>query len=187
MLKYILAPINELKNILANLFIFWPDTPFGNRLRYRLYKRQLSSIGENVVIASGVRFGQPDTIEIGCNCEFGRNVNINAGNCRGVYIGNDVSIADGTYLRSGNHSFDRIDIPIQQQGHFSKSQMYNDREYSVIIEDDVWIGARVIILSGVKIGKGSVIGAGTVITNVIPPYSIVVGNPGRVISSRLKE
>jgi acetyltransferase-like isoleucine patch superfamily enzyme len=54
----------------------------------------------------------------------------------------------------------------------------------VIIEDDVWIGANATILPGVRVGKGSVIGAGSVVTNDIPEYSIAVGIPARVISKR---
>jgi maltose O-acetyltransferase len=95
-----------------------------------------------------------------------------------------VAIADGTYLRSGNHKFDQIDIPIQLQGHFSSEIDFNNRKYSVVIEDNVWIGARAIILSGAHIGEGSVIAAGAVVSRKIPPYSIVVGNPGRVVGNR---
>ena len=55
---------------------------------------------------------------------------------------------------------------------------------AVIIEDDVWIGARVTILPGVHIGKGSVLGAGSVITSDVPPYAVVGGNPARVLKYR---
>nr|WP_143033346.1 DapH/DapD/GlmU-related protein [Prevotellamassilia timonensis] len=56
----------------------------------------------------------------------------------------------------------------------------------VIIEDDCWIGFNVIILPGVTIGKGSIIGAGAVVTKSIPPYSVAGGVPAKVIKSRLK-
>lgn len=58
---------------------------------------------------------------------------------------------------------------------------------NIIIEDDVWIGQGAIILSGVTIGRGSVIGAGAVVAKDIPPYSIVVGNPGKVIKKRFSD
>lgn len=183
-IRVLLSPLYEMLRVITKVIVFWPSTPFGSWLRMNYYKLYLNSLGKNVILESGVRFGDPSSIDIGDNCVFARNVNISSGNCFGVYIGNFVAIADGTYLRSGNHSFDNIDTPIQNQGHWAKSLVYNDRKYSVIIEDDVWIGARVIILSGAKIGKGSVISAGSVISNEIPPYSIVVGNPGRVISNR---
>jgi maltose O-acetyltransferase len=176
--------LNLIKNIIANILINLPTTALGNIIRYKFYSKYLKSIGKNVVIENGVLFGAPTLIEIGDNCIFGRNVNINAGHCNGVYIGNYVAIADGTYLRSGNHKFDQIDVAIQLQGHFSSKIDFNNRIYSVVIEDNVWIGARAIILSGAHIGEGSVIAAGSVISSKIPPFSIVVGNPGRVVSNR---
>lgn len=54
----------------------------------------------------------------------------------------------------------------------------------IVIEDDVWIAARVNVMAGVTIGKGSVIGAGSVVTKDIPPYSIAVGTPAKVIKKR---
>ena len=184
-MRIIFSPLLELKNLIILVILFWPDSAFGSLLRTFYYRNfRLKKIGKNTTIESGVRFGQPDTIEIGDNCIFGRNVNINSGPSFGVYIGDFVAIADGTYLRSENHRFDRLDIPIQHQGHDSKEIKFNNNSYSVVIEDDVWIGARVILLSGAHIGKGSVISAGSVVSNPIPPYSIVVGNPGRVIKNR---
>jgi maltose O-acetyltransferase len=177
----------ELRNIFNKIKIFWPSTSFGVKLRYNYYKKDLKRIGNNATIESGVRFGGPELIEIGENCIFGRNVNINAGECKGIFIGNDVAIADGTYLRSANHSFYRLDIPIKDQGHTAVELNFNDRLYSVIIEDDVWVGARAIILSGAWIGRGSIISAGAVVSSIIPPFSIVVGNPGRVVANREKK
>ena len=57
----------------------------------------------------------------------------------------------------------------------------------ILIEDDVFIGARAIVLKGVTIGKGSVVGAGTVVTKSVPPYSIVAGNPAKVIGDSRKK
>jgi maltose O-acetyltransferase len=186
LIRTIFAPVIELKRLMTLLIIFWPDSVFGSLLRIFYYKNyeRLKKIGKNTTIESGVRFGQPDTIEIGDNCIFGRNVNINSGLSFGVYIGNFVAIADGTYLRSENHRFDKLDIPIQHQGHDSNEIEFNNNSYSVVIEDDVWIGARVILLSGAHIGEGSVISAGSVVSNKIPPYSIAVGNPARVVANR---
>jgi len=57
----------------------------------------------------------------------------------------------------------------------------------IIVEDDVWIGTRVIILSGIRIGQGAIIGAGSVVTKDVPPYAIVGGDPARVIKYRFDE
>jgi maltose O-acetyltransferase len=75
-----------------------------------------------------------------------------------------------------NHCIARTDIPMIRQG--------NRPVAAVNIGDDVWIGARVIILPGVTIGSGSVLGAGAVISKDVPPFAVVVGNPGRVVRFR---
>ena len=75
-----------------------------------------------------------------------------------------------------NHSFDRIDIPMCEQGF--------QEECKVEIGNDVWIGARVIILPGVKIGNGCVIGAGAVVTKDVPDYCVVGGNPAKILKVR---
>ena len=75
-----------------------------------------------------------------------------------------------------NHIFDRLDIPMIKQG-LSEPK-------PVIIEDDVWIGARVVILPVVRIGTGSVIGACSVITKDVPPFAIAAGNPATVKKNR---
>lgn len=94
----------------------------------------------------------------------------------GLKIGNHVRIAAHTVMIPANHKFDVVGIPICQQGQSKKG---------IVIEDDVWIGANVTILDGVKIGSGSIVGAGSVVTKDIPPRSIAVGNPARVIRERL--
>ena len=92
-----------------------------------------------------------------------------------ISVGNGVRIAAHGMIVAANHRFDRPDLPIHQQGmQFA----------SIWIGDDVWIGANCCILAGVSIGSGSVIGAGSVVTRDIPPMSIAVGNPAKVIRNR---
>ena len=74
------------------------------------------------------------------------------------------------------HAFDCTGIPMMQQGF--------DTERPVTIDDDVWIGDRVLILAGVHVGKGAIIGAGAVVTKDVPPYAIVGGNPAHIIRMR---
>ena len=92
-----------------------------------------------------------------------------------IRIGNDVRIAPHVMMIAANHVFDDPDRPIREQG--------LDRG-PIVIEDDVWIGGRVNVTAGVTIGRGSVIGAGAVVTRDIPPYSVAVGVPAKVIKSR---
>lgn len=91
-----------------------------------------------------------------------------------VRIGNGVRIAANCMMIAGNHRF-ATDKPIHEQG--------IERE-NIVIEDDVWIGGSVNIIAGVTIGTGSVIGAGSVVTKDIPPMSIAVGAPAKVIKQR---
>ena len=185
-LKSFLLPITEAKVIFSKIIIFWPSTPFGTWLRRNYYGRYMRSMGINNVLESGVRFGVLSIIDMGSNCIFGRNVNINSGNCKGIFIGDGVAISNGAYIRSAIHRFDRIDLSILDQGYKAAEILYRDSTYSIVIEDGVWIGSYAIILSGAHIGEGSMISAGALVTNKIPPYSIVVGNPGRVIGNRKK-
>lgn len=91
-------------------------------------------------------------------------------------IGKCVMIGSDCYIYTRNHEFNRTDIPMIDQGFKGKKE--------VIIEDDVWIGSRVTILPGVRIGKGSIIGAGAVVTKDVEPYSIVGGVPAKLIKKR---
>ena len=77
-------------------------------------------------------------------------------------------------------------MPFQERGLCAKRIEYNGQVYSIVIEDNVWIGRGAAILSGAHIGKGSVIGAGAVVKGNIPEYSIVIGNPAKVVSNRKK-
>ena len=114
---------------------------------------------------------------IGNNVGLNYNVMVNA-DCGGsIQIGDDVSIGPYTVMRASNHNFERIDIPIKVQKHVPGT---------IVIENDVWIGAHVVILPNVKIGHATVIGAGSIVTKDIPPFSVAAGNPARIIKSREK-
>ncbi len=92
-----------------------------------------------------------------------------------ITIGNGVRIAPHVMMFASNHIFASTDIPIHKQ-HVEAAP--------ITIEDDVWIAGLVAVTAGVRIGHGSVIGAGSVVTKDIPPWSIAVGVPARVIRSR---
>jgi acetyltransferase-like isoleucine patch superfamily enzyme len=95
-----------------------------------------------------------------------------------VSIGQNVIMGQHVGFHPENHEFDRIDIPIREQG---------TTRQGITIEDDVWVGSNVIFLDGAHVGRGSVIGAGSVVRGSIPPYSIAVGVPARVIRSRMPQ
>lgn len=118
-------------------------------------------------IGKGFRIG--DNSGVGDYCFFG-----SAG---GIKIGENVIMGQNVRFHSENHIFDRIDIPIREQGVNQKG---------IVVGDDCWIGAGVVFLDGVTVGRGCVIGANTLVNKDLPPYSIAVGNPVRVIKHRNK-
>ena len=85
-------------------------------------------------------------------------------------------MAPNCYFITRNHSFERVDVPMREQGY--------SEEKPIVVGDDVWLGYGAIILPGVTIGDGAIIGAGTVVTKDVPPYAIVGGNPAKVIRFR---
>jgi acetyltransferase-like isoleucine patch superfamily enzyme len=93
-----------------------------------------------------------------------------------VSIGQNVIMGQHVGFHPENHEFDRIDIPIREQG---------TTRQGITIEDDVWVGSNAIFLDGAHVGRGSVIGAGSVVRGNIPPYSIAVGVPAKVVRSRM--
>ncbi len=92
-----------------------------------------------------------------------------------IQIGNHVRIAPNVQMIGGNHVIDRTDLPIGKQGLVQKP---------IVIEDDVWIAGRVVITCGVRIGTGSVIAAGAVVTKDVPAWSIVGGVPAKILRKR---
>ncbi|OGF45884.1 MAG: hypothetical protein A2231_07140 [Candidatus Firestonebacteria bacterium RIFOXYA2_FULL_40_8] len=93
----------------------------------------------------------------------------------GLVIGNDVHIAAHVVIVPANHIYENPDIFISKQGETKKG---------IIIEDDVWLGANAVILDGVTIGRGSIVGAGAVVTRSVPPCVVVAGSPAKVIKKR---
>lgn len=164
----------------------WPESHVGRELRSFYWKRKYHLKGSVYIGRMAKIYGDKKTLFLGDHFRCGENVEINFCTSKGIYIGHDVAMARGVYIRAGNHKFDRLDVPIWHQGHNSATLEYLNRTYSIIIEDDVWIGANVIILSGAKVGKGAVLAAGSVVSTEIPSFSIVVGNPGRIIGNRQK-
>lgn len=140
------------------------------KLRAWCASRIMASTGENINIEKRAVFSRRCTI--GSNSGIGINCIVN-GEC---HIGNNVMMGPNCVIYTRNHRIDRLDIPMCEQG--------ETEEVPVIIGDDVWIGSNVIVLPGVRIGNHSVIGAGAVVTKDTPDYSIVAGNPAKVVKMR---
>ena len=89
-----------------------------------------------------------------------------------VTIGNDVMLAQNIVLSGLNHPYEDISLPISMQKVTTKE---------IKVEDEVWIGANAVVTAGVTVGKHAVVAAGSIVTKDVPAYSIVAGNPARVI------
>jgi len=136
--------------------------------------------GENIQIGNNFHsmgliylYGNQGKIKIGDNLSINSNVIIGASN-GGIFIGNNVLIGPNVVMRAANHGI-------------SKSKLIREQDHEggiIIIEDDVWIGSNVVILKDVRLGKGSVIASGAVVTKDVKPYSIVGGVPAQKIFSR---
>ena len=134
-------------------------------------------LGDHVVLMRGSSvYAELGLCRIGDRASVGMNTMIDANDGGEIIIGNDVLIAINTVLRASNHESGDPTRPIREQGHTGGR---------IVIEDDVWIGANVVIVPDVTIGSHSIVGAGAVVTRDVPPWSIVGGVPARVIGSRL--
>lgn len=150
-----------------------PSGKFGKLVRYHICKGIFKKCGKNVNVERLATFGKGFNIEIGNNSGIGINAHIP----NDTIIGNDVMMGPNVYILSGNHDFRRTDIPMNKQGF--------QRDKQTIIEDDCWIGRDVLMTPGRTIKKGSIIAAGCVLCKDFPEYSIIGGNPSKLIKSRL--
>ncbi len=148
--------------------------PLCKRLRAFLCRQAFRAAGSNVNVEHGASFGAGRAVQIGDNSGIGVDCRVPSDVCLGrdVMMGPEVLIVGGNQ----NHRFDDLTRPMRLQGHAPSAP--------VVIEDDVWLGARAIVLPGVRIGRGAVIGAGAIVTKDVPPYAVCVGNPARVVRFR---
>src|SRR5687768_14555396 len=145
-----------------------PPRPIGSlALPFRtwLASKIFLSAGKHIKVSRNVRFGSGKNVVIGNYT--GLNADCWIGN--DTIIGDDVMFGPEVTILSGGHHFDRTDIPMREQGSTPRRP--------VVIGNDVWIGTRVIILPGIRIGSHSIIAAGSVVTKDVPEYAIVAGNP----------
>jgi len=127
-----------------------------------------NKIARSSAIHHGLTIISPGGVTIGENTVINKNVSLDG---RGdIIIGNNVSISAGTTILTGSHD--------------PNSETFVFVGKPVIIEDYVWIGTQALILPGVRLAKGSVVAAGSVVTKSTEPYTIVGGNPARYIKSR---
>ncbi len=146
-----------------------PGVP-GNFLRQQFYCLALAECHDDCCIEFGTRFSQSAT-EIGRRVYIGSNCSI--GLCRiedDVLVGSNVDIISG----KNQHFFYRLDIPIREQG---------GKLEKIFIGDNSWLGNSSVVMA--HVGPKSIVAAGSVVVKDVPPYSVVGGNPAKILRSRL--
>jgi len=151
--------------------LFW-------RLRMMIMRAQLAltrpmvRIGQRAKIGVGASFSSNREVRIGDDFFCGRDCHFGAP----TDIGRDVMFASFVALVGGDHRIDGISVPIRLSGRETMKTIH--------ICDDVWIGHGATVLHGCRLGTGSVVAAGAVVTKDVPDYAIVAGNPARVLRHR---
>lgn len=144
-----------------------------------LLRELLGRMGANVSV------GQPFLCDYGINICLGDNVSINMNctfiDCNQISIGSNVMIASNVQIYTATHPIELEERLVADWVPESGEHFVRTYALPVTIGDGCWLGGGVIVLPGVKIGSGCVIGAGSVVTGDIPPNSLAVGNPCRVI------
>ncbi len=142
--------------------------PFGG-LKRALLRAFGAQIGRGVVIKNEVRVKFPWKLVVGDYCWLGEKVWID--NIDWVRIGSNVCVSQGALLLTGNHDYTRSDMPY--------------RNAPITIGDGAWIGAQATVCPGVTMGEGAVVGATASVVKDVAPWTVVGGNPARVIKERV--
>ena len=133
-------------------------------------------IGSGTIVSRNTILGGKDgLLEIGDRCNFGVDCLIYSS--RGHIVIEECALFGARcYIGGGRYRYDRLDVPIMEQGQYFRGD--------VVIERNCWFGAYAMVLDGIRIGHDSIIGANSVVTKDIPPYSIAAGIPAKVLRKR---
>ncbi len=148
---------------------FRPYALFFPWIRRFFAESFLTKCGRNVNIEYGCDFSLD--IELGDYSSLGDRCIVQSG----CVIGNNVMMGPDVKIYTRGHEFSDCSVPMRLQGNFF---------FPVVIGDDVWIGANVVILPNVSIGNHVIIGAGAIVTQSVPDFAVVGGNPARVLKFR---
>lgn len=154
--------------VIANLLLAMP----GHRFRRAVLRRFVGvHMGERCAFERGVHITARGGVRMGAHCNINDGVLLDGGG--GLVIGSFVNVSPEALLLTTEHDPD--------------SPVFAGRNREVVIGDRVWIATRALILPGTTVGEGAIVAAGAVAVGDIPPWSIVAGNPARVIRSRPRE
>lgn len=145
----------------------------SRKVRAMLCRHIFKCCGKNVNVEHGACFGSGRLVELGDNSGLGINCLVPSD----IKIGRDVMMGPNCYILSQNHKIDDVSNPMNQQGFVKKGR--------TVIEDDVWIGRNVTFTPGRHVARGTVIGACCLLCKDFPAYSVIGGNPSKLIKNRL--
>ena len=143
-------------------------------------KATFGRCGESVSIPNDISIQGNQNLFVGEDVSFGEKLVIMCTKAN-VFIGSHVMFGPGVFIISGDH---RIDIPGRYMKSITDEEKIPENDLPITLEGDNWIGARAILLKGITVGTGAVVAAGAVVTQDVPPYTIVAGIPARVIRHR---
>ena len=151
-----------------------PGYMVGYFLRRKIANKLFAFCGDNIVVKNECYFGDGSRLLVDSRSQLGQNARLNGR----IIIGKDVLMGPDVIMMATSHAYEDANKNINLQGEAIEKPIY--------IGDDVWIGTRVVILPGVTIGSHSIIGAGSIVTKSFPEFSIIAGNPAKLIRSRVK-
>lgn len=162
-------------NIIATLK--WVKSVLSSIRHNHPPKSSLGYCGKNSSIFYPISIGTPKNIYISENVRVQNNCSFVNSPTERIYIGKYTAIGTCSVLISGNHR-STVTIP-----HFLLGASHiNDKSSDLHIGEDVWCGARAVILSGADLGRGSIVAAGSVVNKPVPPYAVVAGVPAKIIA-----
>jgi maltose O-acetyltransferase len=161
---------NSRRSYLASKLAYNIGRLHGLGLRIYLYRRIGMKVGRGCVIRRGVYLGSPNELEVGDGSFLGRASLYCTG---GVKIGKNVNVSDGAVIITAKHDVN--------------SPTFEASYEPITIQDWAWIATNAIVLAGVTVGEGAVVAAGAVVTKDVAPYTVVGGNPAKVIAERKRQ
>ena len=155
------------------------------RCKLLLFSHKNIFIGNNSTFGRGTVFWAPNKMTIGNNVYIGKYCTLQAD----MEIGNNIDIANNVGLIGRyDHDYSKVGVSIKDAPWIGDASYdFKGKDQKIIIEDDVWIGFGAIIFTGVKIHRGAIVAAGSIVTHDVPAYTIVAGNPARVLGQRFTE
>ncbi len=200
---WVLARIPIVGSIVESMVTFYPRGAVGFFLRGAYYKQVLAHLGRNSLIDIGVSIFNPGNVQIGDGTHIDSYVKIEGGGPvrigsynhiasftilagrGGLTTGDYVGISAGSMLYSAsNHYTDGLSEKYYIMSACAPADRQFVKERPVVMEDHSFIGMNTIVLPGVRIGEGVVVGAGAIVTDDVPPWTVAVGTPARVIKER---